>query len=119
MIDVSSIINDPDFNVSFSLTNVAMTRDDDGDSTSTEAPAIPKTGIILPAKLNELQVLPEGERGQAAIAVYCLSELTEGDQKTREPDLIQYLGAWYRVAKSRYYAQCALWYAIAVRIDHA
>lgn len=115
MIDVSSIINDPDFNLPFSRISVVGSYDA-SDNWSTQ-PATPENmnGIVLPSKLDELKFLPEGERLAGSISVYCLTELQMGDGQTKQADLIEFQGQWYRVAFTRYYAQCSLWYAICVR----
>lgn len=121
MIDVTSIINDPDFNRPFRLirTNGSFVN---GEWVPVEAAPLGLNGIVLPAKLDELKVLPEGERQLGSIAVYSLVELIMGDQETTTSDLIEYPSGsaqWYRVAFLRYYDQCILWYAVATRYRRA
>jgi hypothetical protein len=116
MIDVSTIIHDPDFEQPFQLVRVTGAFHD-GDWTPAEAAPIDVKGIVLPAKLDELVLLPEGERLGASVAIYAELELSNGNQKDKQPDLVLYSGSWYRVAYTRYYAQCNLWYALAVRFQ--
>jgi hypothetical protein len=122
MIDVTSIINDPDFVQPFKLIHVTGSYDTNGVWTDVLAAPLPLQGIVLPAKLDALQVLPEGERHDETIAVYSLTKLTIGDMQTVKPDIVVYeaeeVGAQYRVAFVRYYAQCALWYALCSRFHN-
>lgn len=121
MIDVSDIINDPDFNVLFTripVTGSFVTdgSDNDGDWVVAEGETDNMSGIILPSKMDELKVLPEGERNNAAISIYSLTELNMGeDQDTTQSDIIGYNGGFYRVAWVRFYIQCQVWYAVATR----
>lgn len=119
MIDVSSIINDPDFNVPFIRIPVtgAFTA---GVWQVTEGAPQNMNGIVLPSKLDELKSLPEGERNAESISIYSLVQLNMGeDQETTQPDIIGYLGGWYRVSYIRYYVQCSLWYVVATRYQRA
>ena len=122
MIDVTSIINDPDFVQPFKLIHVTGSYDTTGAWAEVQAAPISLKGIVLPSKLDELQVLPEGERHDETIAVYSLTKLTIGDMETVKPDIIVYeaeeAGAQWRVAFVRYYAQCTLWYALATRFHN-
>lgn len=116
MIDVSDIITDPDFVQDFSIVRVTGAFDGQGNWVPTESAPLPQQGIVLPAKLDELQLLPEGERHDETQAIYSLVELTIGDMRTKQSDLIIYMGKYYRVHYTRYYAQCNLWYALVSRI---
>jgi hypothetical protein len=119
MIDVSDIITDPDFVQDFQLVH-CQGLFQNGRWTETETlPAIAVRGIVIPAKDDELQILPEAERLNATQAVYALQELTIGDQEGIQADRIIYLGQWYRLVHVKYYAQCNLWYALAQRFQHA
>jgi hypothetical protein len=125
MIDVTSIINDPDFVRNFVIQRVTGSVDEDGDWIDDDPlpDPIPVSGIVLPAKLNDLLILPEGQRQLDNIAIYSLTELKLGDMHTSKPDIIIYddneVGAHYQLAHTRYYAQCLLWYGIATRFRNA
>jgi hypothetical protein len=121
MIDVSSIINDPDFNQEFNLLRVTGSYIA-GVWTPVEGPLTPLDGIVLPAKLDVLKLVPEGERQEGSIVIYSLTELIMGDMETTQSDLIEYpraSGEWYRISALRYYAQCVLWYAVCTRYRRA
>jgi hypothetical protein len=117
MIDVSSIINDPDFNLPFIRIPVTGSWQGDGSWQFVEGAQQAMNGIILPSKLDELAVLPEGERLKGSISIYCLTALVQGDNALVQADIIGYLGDWYRVQYLRYYEQCVLWYAIATKFQ--
>jgi hypothetical protein len=125
VIDVTSIINDPDFNLPFTLINVNGNWVDGQEGVWADVESEPQNvnGIVLPAKLADLKLLPEGERTESSIVLYALFELRESDPAgTARSDIVEYppaSGAFYRVAHTRYYAQCLLWYAIAVRFQRA
>lgn len=124
MIDVTSIINDPDFVQSFQIQRITGSYDSHGNWV-VDAPAtlIPVNGIVLPVKLDELKYLPEGERHDDNIGVYSQTELMLGNMADKQSDVILYdgmeAGAHYKVAFLRYYPQCALWYAICSRFHNA
>ena len=119
MIDVSDIIYDPDFVVDFQRIQVTGSFTN-GNWTAVESAPSNMQGIILPANLDVLKVLPEGERDLESVKIYSLVQLNMGDdQETTQPDIILYLGAAYRVAWSRYYPQCGLWMVIAQRYQRA
>lgn len=125
MIDVTSIINDPDFNLPFNLIRVNgdWVPEQEGVWADVEAAPTGVNGIVLPAKLADLKLLPEGERTESSIVLYALFELRMSDPAgTIRSDIVEYppaSGEFYRVAHTRYYAQCLLWYAIAVRFQRA
>lgn len=117
-IDVSSIINDPDFVQPFELIRVTVNLAN-GRATETRSAPVPLTGIVLPAKLDDINALPEGERRIGSIAVYSLTELKLASQESNpdgsfdKADEYIYNGDYYHLVSLRYYAQCVLWYGIA------
>lgn len=119
MIDVSSIINDPDFVQDFQIIRVSGAFDSTGAFVKTREAPVALTGIVLPAKLDEVSSLPEGERRTGSVAIYSLTELRLASQEAdlsgvyASEDEFIYAGDYYHLASMRYYAQCLLWYGVA------
>lgn len=116
--DVSDIITDPDFSTTFQVLRVTGAFNADGIYVSGEA-TLEREGIVLPAKLDQLKVLPEGERNEESLAVYCVEDILMADQQNQLSDIVVYKGGFYRVAFTKYYDQCTLWYALCVRFRRA
>lgn len=114
-LDVTDIVQDPDFATQFSIIHVTGSFNAAGEWVGSETADPLVTGIILPAKWDQLQVLPEGERHQESIVVYSSAELTIGDQQTKQADIVLWDGSYYRVVFMKFYPQASVWFAIAER----
>jgi hypothetical protein len=118
MLNMLDVILDPDFVQSFILlrtTGQFGTTSDQNQGVwqATEGPPQTFQGTILPARPSELEALPEGERHDGAIAIWCTEALQIGDQQITSPDTIFWNGNYYRVAWIKFYAQANLYKAIA------
>ncbi len=94
MIDVSELINDPDFASDFTVYRKTGEFIEGGYS-QTET-AIPMTGVVIPSSPDELAMVPEGDRVTGANTFYA----TEALYRTREggtSDEILWNGERYRV----------------------
>jgi hypothetical protein len=110
--DVSDIIHDPDFVQAFTLIRNTGSFETEGRWTTQEV-AYARTGIVLPAKLDDVAFLPEGERLQETIAVYCVEDLQMGQPDAAEPDIIYYQEKFFRIAFVKHYAQVNAYFALA------
>jgi hypothetical protein len=118
MLDVTDIVNDPDFATTFKLRHVTGAFTSDGTWNSDEDP-VECTGIVLPAKWDQLLLLPEGERQNQTIVVYCSQEITLGNRETTQADIIEWDGQFYRVVYVKQYQQASVWFAMAARFYRA
>lgn len=119
--NMDDVLNDPDFISEFQRIQV-VGEFTDGVWAAIETPdPDPYNFPVLPARLDQLNVLPEGDRNAASIAVYTNFELYDGQKQdpSRQPDIIVYQGGYYRVAFSKQYSIAPLWYALATRFQHA
>jgi hypothetical protein len=132
VIDVSEVINDPDFAQPFSILRSSLQFVPGGVSnTQTQTPA---RGVIRPAKANELRTLPEGDQISGAIAVHSTDPIYEtrnsgglGQQGFGEggfgspdyalSDVILWRNQQYRVAFVWPWADFGYYKAIAVRMS--
>ncbi len=119
--DMMDVLIDPDFVATFERIQVTGTFTD-GVYSAVETPdPSPYQFPVLPARLDQLQVLPEGERNQASIAIYTNFKLNDGQDQgsPQRSDIIIFQGGYYRVAASKQYSQSPLWYALATRFQRA
>jgi hypothetical protein len=114
MFSVTDILTDPDFSGEFMLVHSTGSFTGNGVWAVTEMDVENVVGIILPARLSDLDTLPEGERNKDTIKCYSNTELTIGDQETKQADLIFWNGQYYRVAFQKYYQQVDVYMALAV-----
>lgn len=118
-LDMSALINDPMFTQPIQIIRVHTSVGDDGAGATVEDSPVNAAGVVQPAKWDQLQLLPEGERHDETIAVYSTTELTMGDLQTVGADLIVYRGGYYRVAYSKARPENGFWMALAVRFHRA
>jgi hypothetical protein len=118
MIDVSEIINDPDFAQDFIVTRSSGAF---GIGGWIEKPAdiLELSGPILVASAKELNQVDEADRVQGAMVFYCTCEIFE-THNTRQPgtsDLIKWRGDDFRIAKVWQWTDYGYYKAFGVRIS--
>ena len=92
-IDVSDLITDPDFCQDFTVYRRARAADDKGRAEVVETAEV-VTGVIQPLSGDDLDRLPEGDRGKQAISVWTLVPITTGDGG-KLPDEVEWRGTRY------------------------
>ena len=98
MIDISFLLNDPAFNVSFTVVRRAETVNIRGRAEFIEEHAA-MTGVVQPAAAHELERLPEGERDKETLTIYTRQPLRVGSVADgTATDCVLYGGARYFVA---------------------
>lgn len=99
MIDVSELMDDEDFETTFSIIRERGAFDE-GRWVPTTVQLDGISGIVQPAQASELEFMPEGQRTGDWISIWCSQEIRMGDGVTLMPDVILYKGARYRVHKA-------------------
>lgn len=118
MIDVSELITDPDFCQEF------FVRRDNGHIDDVTAEWVPNysvltmTGVITPAKQDDILVpLPEGERSNTFIRVFCTERLIMGGEEDDfNADRIAWRGSAYKVIDSRPWGDFGYWEVVATQV---
>jgi hypothetical protein len=120
MINISEIITDPDF-----MQQLAVQRSSGafvlGGYQSTVT-SIPMPGIVIVAKDQDLDTVPEGDRIGGAMAFYTLQEVFETNVAgglsgtSGISDVITWRGQNYRIADVKPYADYGYWKSIGVRM---
>lgn len=115
MMDLSEVIEDPEFTTSFQVQRFgAGAYANEGVFTVPIPDRLLMSGIVQPASGNDLlRFLPEGERASASIRVYCTRELIMGDGVKTLSDIIIWNGGQYRVAFRKQWSQFGYWFVIA------
>lgn len=114
MIDVSEVINDPDFARDFTVERFSGSFANEGEYTATST-TLQRYGIIQPATAEDaINFLPEGERQKNLIRVWCTEEIRMGDGDGNNSDVVVDGGLKYRVAFAKRWQQNGYWFAIAV-----
>ena len=103
MIDVSELMDDPDFARSFTVRRPTGTFGADGEFTSTYKESQLR-GIVQPATAREVQMLGQGERLGDVISVWSAEEMRAGDGNKRESDVLVVDSKSYRVIKAEPWA---------------
>lgn len=92
MIDVSDVLDDPDFMQTFTRYRCTRALAHHGESTPTYDSGTPLQGVIEPASQADLQVLEEGTRLSDVVAVYTKADVRIGDS-SNAPDVVLVNGA--------------------------
>lgn len=92
-IDVSELITDPDFCQTFTIYHRSRTPGEKGRAETVET-AETVVGVIQPVSGDDLDRLPEGDRGKQAITVWTTVPITTGDDE-RLPDEVEWRGTRY------------------------
>ena len=98
-IDVSELITDPDFCQTFTIYRTKRIADDKGRAETVET-SEQVTGVIQPVSGDDLDRLPEGDRGKQAVTVWIREKLTTGDDANL-PDEVEWRGTRYVVKQLR------------------
>lgn len=122
MIDISELIDDPDFAAPFSVKRVTNSVTESGPGAGELAPTWvavgPYTGVIQPnGSPDVLLVLPEGLRGDRAISIWARERLYNGGDGEGRDELSDYVthdGTLWRVFATKNWAQHGYWQAWAV-----
>ncbi|MES2587007.1 MAG: hypothetical protein V4536_08820 [Pseudomonadota bacterium] len=113
MIDISEVINDPDFTQPFQINRMFGSFVNEGEWLDSPV-TLERIGVIQPTKANDaLQFLPEGERQSNAITIYCTQDVLMGDGQNQRSDTVLWNGSQYRVAYAKPWQQNGYWFAIA------
>jgi hypothetical protein len=96
-IDVSEVLNDPDFQDAFQIIREAETIDQHGRAVDTAGGAKTYYGVIQPASGDTLQLMPDLARTAGTIEVWT-QEILQGETDTTAPDVIIWQGNTYTVS---------------------
>lgn len=116
MIDVSELMDDPDFSTDYQIVRAGV----GGYVNEGEwSPGVPSTinrfSPVQPTKPEDMiEYLPEGERDSGAITVWSREELI---LREADSDIILYNGNSYRVAHQRPWLRNGYWQVIAVQFN--
>lgn len=118
MIDVSDIINDPDFAQPFTIKRSTGGAFVSGGYTSSNS-TIQGYGVIQPASDREHEQVPEGERVAGSISIYSATALytTYGGDPSGLSDIVTWRGDDYRIVSVGPYQDFGFFKALAVRMS--
>lgn len=114
MIDVSELIDDPDFASEFTVF-----RDSgsfvEGEWVKNAPSQLPMIGVVQPATSEDmLRFLPEGERQKNVIRIWCRQKIQMANGKDEQSDVVVWNCDYHRVAYSKPWGKNGYWFAIAV-----
>ena len=116
--NVTDAIFDPELGMTdFTVSRIVYTRTASG--TTSQAATSSALGTIHPAAAEELQLLPEEERGETAIVIHTDFALSTGEDKGKRftgPDRITWNGRDWRVVAVRDWSMFGYYKAIAVML---
>jgi hypothetical protein len=120
MIDLSEVVNDPDFAQPF-----IITRSSGGSFVAgvwqNNTISVNGFGIIQPSTAEELEQVPEADRVKGAMSFHSSAQLYEthttgpGDTNAGTSDVIAWRGQTYRLAKVFPWEDWGYWKAIGIR----
>jgi hypothetical protein len=96
LLDVSDVLDDPDFNSPFSLIRSTAAVDDTGTNVVTTAAPVTVIGVIQPTAGTDLNRLPDAARQYGAIVIYTRFPLNL-DAPGVEADKLIWAGCTYTV----------------------
>jgi hypothetical protein len=101
MIEISDLLADPDFAQPFDIIRETVTLvQGRAQTSSTTIPGV--MGVIQPASVDDLVLfVPEGERANEWISIWCPQEIRAADGVSKFSDVIVWRGKRYRVAKAK------------------
>lgn len=98
MMDVSFLLDDPDFCMVFTVLRRSEAVNSKGRAEHAEE-RLHMTGVVQPASPREREVLPEGDRDRETLVLYTRRPLRVGSPADgTAPDCVLYGGARYAVA---------------------
>jgi hypothetical protein len=100
MIEISDLMTDPDFAQNFTI------RRETGAFVEGEwvkaTASLERYGVIQPmSEADSIAFLPEGERFNNWISIWCLDEIRQGNGRGEMSDIVVWNGLTYRVAKAK------------------
>lgn len=98
-IDVSDVLEDPDFQDSFQLIRQSETVDVHGRAVDTPGTTVELTGVVQPASGETMQIIPEATRSVGMIEIWTQYNV-QGETDTDAPDLIVWQGKHYIVSRT-------------------
>jgi len=102
MIEISDLLEDPDFAQGFTIRRQTGSFTE-GDFSTVDT-VIPAVGVIQPASSQDvLTFAPEGERQGNWITIYCKQEIRQGDGQDIFSDVIVWQGSYFRVAQAKHW----------------
>lgn len=101
-LDVSDVLDDPDFNVTVDVVRTAVATMSSGLAEAQPAP-VSIVAVVIPDAGMDLIQTGEGDAIQADITVYTRFDLTQGDA-LYGADIVYWQGDPYRVIRSQPYA---------------
>jgi hypothetical protein len=116
LLNVGSVLRDPLFSQSFQVERFTGAFANEGVYNRGSAVILAGQGNIQPAKDDDLNVLPEGERDGKYIKCYSLGEIRKGDGKGIESDQIIWDGKKYRVMYTKLYKDYGYWFSVAEEV---
>lgn len=114
MISLAEIVADPDFAQTYTI-NRSSGVFQLGKFVGTTTP-LPSYGIIKPAKANELEQIPEGDRITGAITVHSTDQIFETNQGGLS-DTVNWSGQNYKVSKVWPWNDFGYWKALLTRMS--
>lgn len=112
LVNVADVINDPLFSQQFNIERFTGAFANEGEYDRGTAITLPRYGSIQPAREDDLNLLPEGQRDGKFIKCYVLQEIRMGNG-TVESDNILWDNRKYRVVHSKLYKDYGYWFVIA------
>jgi hypothetical protein len=114
MIDISEVVADSDFVEPITVYRVTGALSNEGEITKSEV-AIARIAVVQPASKDDMvSYVPEGERTDEAIRIWCTQDLRMSDGNSIHSDIIEWSGKRYRVAYSAPWQQHGYYFVIAV-----
>lgn len=117
MIDVSELMDDPEFCTDFQLRRISGAFQDEGEWVNGSPVILERLGAIHPASASQLKLLPEGERRDFTIAVYSDQDILMADGTGIQSDVVIWKGKTFRVAYSKDWSDNGYWFALAVEFS--
>lgn len=117
MIDLSELVDDPDFAQEFTLLR-STGNFVDGRWVENPKTTVVMTGVITPMSARELQQMPEADRVIGSINIYTLQPLytTTGGSPQRTSDQILWKGHYYKLFQINDYSDFGFYHSIGQRV---
>jgi galactose-6-phosphate isomerase len=96
-LDVTDVLDDPDFNDFFSVRRPALVATSGGTATETDQTFTQCVGVVTPASPADVQLLPEGSFQQGVISIITKFRLQSGKGVDFAPDIVYWHGTAYTV----------------------
>lgn len=114
MIDLSELMDDPEFTQAFTLRRRTGSFANEGEFTQAVPVELPLVGAIQPASPADLvRFQAEGERRNAMIKAWSDTEMHTSDGAGQQPDEIVWHGTVYRVIECVPWADHGFWKVFA------